>query len=180
MRHLETPLTLFMILTSFICSRTFAQDIFDIRSVMKFNNDMMIKTVLEKQVKQELANEVMQDNEYNSTGYEDGIYLSNPLMLNGKPLDYGEFNLASTGQLTVHKGTTIAGETTPVPFYAYLRRNGIKLPIPGKERPDTYQTGIDLSEILRYAAPGDHLVIEAVNKKDGAVKRILKLLNVGC
>ena len=97
-------------------------------------------------------------------------------MLNGKPLDYGEFNLQSQGELTVSKGTAITGQTKQVPFYVYLRRNGNKVLIPGKERPDPDQIKIDISEILRYAAPGDQLIIEAVRKEDGPVKRILKLL----
>ncbi len=79
------------------------------------------------------------------------------------------------GELTVTKGAAITGETIQVPFYMYLRRKGYKVLIFGKARFDQEQIKIDISEILRYAEPGDHLVIEAVNKEDGSVKRILKL-----
>ena len=49
------------------------------------------------------------------------------------------------------------------------------------ERSDPNQTKIDIAEILLHAERGDQLVIEAVNKEDGSVKRILKLLNAyGC
>jgi len=124
--------------------------------------------------------EVMQDNEYVSTGYEKGIFFINPLMLNGKPLDYGDFNIQSKGELTVTKGATKTGQTTQIPFYVYLRRNGNKVLITGKERSDPKQIKIEISEILRHAEPGDHVVIEAVRKEDGPVKRILKLPGRGC
>ena len=180
MKHLKKSFTLLMLLTSIIGSRTFAQDFVSIDAIRKFNNDMIVKAELEKETKLERAKEVMQDNEYTITGYEKGTFLGNPLMLNGKPLDYGEFNLQSQGELTVSKGADITGQTTQIPFYVYLRRNGNKILIPGKERSDPNQIKIDISEILRHAAPGDHLVIEAVNKEDGHVKRILKLLSGGC
>ena len=187
MKHLKKSaawpvgrLTLLILLTSIIGSRTFAQDFVSIDAIRKFNNVMMVKAELEKEEKEERAKEVWLDNEYISTGYEKGTFLSNPLMLNGKPLDYGEFTLQSQGELTVSKEAAITGQTTQVPFYVYLRRNGNKVLIPGMERSDPKQLKIDISEILRYAAPGDHLVIEAVNKEDGAVKRILKLLSAGC
>src|SRR5688572_19228716 len=167
MRHLKKSFTLLMLLTSIIGSRTFAQDL--VQDLLKFQTTLKLE-------KQERAKEVMQDNEYNSTGYEKGTFFSNPLMLNGEPLDYGEFNLKAQGELTVSKGAAITGQTTQVPFYVYLRRNGNKVLIPGMERPDPNQIKIDISEILRHAAPGDQLVIEAIRKEDGAVKRILKLL----
>ncbi len=180
MKYLKKSFTLLMLLTSIIASRTFAQEFFNINTILKFNNDMIVKAELAKEAKQERAKDVMQDNEYASTGYEKGIFLCNPLMLNGKPLDYGEFNLHSNGELTVNKGAAITGQTTQIPFYVYLRRNGNKVLIPGKESSDPKQIKIDISEILRHAESGDHLVIEPVNKEDGPVKRILKLLGVGC
>jgi hypothetical protein len=180
MKHLKRSLTLLMLLTSIIGSRTIAQEFVNMNAVFKFNNDMIVKAAIAKEVKQERAKEVMQDNEYARTGYEKGTFLGNPLMLNGKPLDYGEFNLASSGELTVIKGAAITGQTTQIPFFVYLRRNGNKVMIPGKERPDQEQIKIEISEILRYAEFGDQLVIEAVNKEDGPVKRILKLLGLGC
>jgi len=101
-------------------------------------------------------------------------------MLNGKPLDYGEFNMASIGKLTVSKGGAAKSQTIQVPFYVYLRRNGNKVLLPRKEKPDPKQLEVETSDIFIHAQPGDHLIIEAVNKEDGAVKRILKLLGGGC
>ncbi len=158
-----------MLLTSITGSRTFAQEF------LNFNARFKVPPT-----KQQRAKEVMQDNEYISTGYEKGIFLDNPLMLNGKLLDYSEFNMRSQGELTVNKAGDTIGQTMQIPFYVYLRRNGIRILIPGKEKPDPKQAKINVWEILKLAAPGDHLVIEAVRKEDGSVKRILKLLSGGC
>jgi len=168
MKHLKKSFTLLMLLTSIIGSRTFAQDL--ALDLFNFN----------AKARQERAKEVMQDNEYTSTGYEKGIFYSNPLMLNGKPIDYTAFNLESKGELTVIKGAAITGDTTQVSFYVYLRRDGNKVLIPGNERSSIGKTKMDISEILQHAEPGDQLVIEAVKKEDGHVKRILKLLGGGC
>lgn len=167
MKHLKKSYILLMLLTVIIGSRTFAQDYFS--SLNLFNQTK----------NSDRAKAVIQDNEYTSTGYEQGNFYSNPLMLNGEPLDYNVFNVESKGELTVIKGAAITGKTTQVPFYVYLRRDGNKVSIPGYERSDISQTKIDISQILRYAKPGDQLVIEPVNKEDGPVKRILKLLG-GC
>jgi hypothetical protein len=172
MKHLKKSFTVLMVLTSVVGSRTFGQDLFNIDAILKAKH--------EKEAKEERAKEVAQDNEYASTGYEKGIFLSNPLMLNGKPLDYGEFNLNAKGELTVSKVALVTGQTILIPFYVYLRRNGKQVLIPRKERSDPKQIKIDISEILLHAEPGDHLVIEAVRKEDGPVKRILKLLGGGC
>jgi len=169
MKHLKQSFTLLMFLTSIIGSRTFAQDQFNALDLFGFAAPL----------KTERAKEVMQDNEYTSTGYEEGVFFCNPLMLGGKSLDYGEFNLQSKGELTVFK-ESVTGQKTQVPFYLYLRRNGNKVLFPDKERPDPKQIKIEISEILRHAEPGDLLVIEAVRREDGPVKRILKLLGGGC
>jgi hypothetical protein len=157
-----------MLLTVIIGPRTFAQDLIS-------SLDLFYETK-----NSDRAKEVMQDNEYTSTGYEMGNFYSNPLLLDEKPLDYSAFSMQSKGELTVIKGAAITGKTIRVPFYVYLRRNGNKVLIPSNERSKIGQTQMDISEILRHAKPGDQLVIEAVNKADGPVKRILKLLGGGC
>lgn len=178
MKHLKSSFALLMLLALITSSQTFAQDSFiSVDSVYNGNLNPRSK----EEVRQDRAKEVMQDNEYTSTGYEQGEFLSNPLMLNGKPLDYGAFNLESKGELTVIKEAAKTGQTTQVPFNMYLRRNGNKVLIPGMERSDPTQIKIDISVILRNAKPGDQLVIEPVKKEDGFAKRILKLLGSnGC
>ncbi|GHN02439.1 hypothetical protein WSM22_39280 [Cytophagales bacterium WSM2-2] len=168
MKHLKKPHILVMLLTLIITSRTSAQQL--AQQLLNFS----------LKAKQERANEVMQDNEYTYTGSERGIFFFNPLLINGKPLDYSYFNLKSIGHLTVIKKAPLTGETLQVPFNVYLRRNGYKILIPGRERSDQKQIKIELSEILRYAQSGDQLVIEAVREEDGPIKRILKLPGNGC
>lgn len=165
MKHLKRSFAVLMLLTLITPSRTFAQD-------FEFDLQAMLMPVAHPR-----AMQVMQNNEYTSTGYEKGNFYNNPLLLNGKPLLYAEFTLESKGELTVIKGAPVTGKTVQVPFYAYLRRNGIKVFIPGCA---PKQTKIEISNILRHAKTGDQLVIEAVRKEDGAVKRILKVPGGGC
>ena len=169
-----------MLFTLVISSRTSAQDSSRTYAHHYFKFASAAEVMQQIRANQR-AKEVMQYNEYGSTGYEHGFFLSNPLMLNGKPLDYSVFGLSSKGELTANKSATINRQETQIPFYVFLRRNGNKVLIPGNERPDPKQIKIEISEILRYAKPGDQLIIEPVNKEDGPARRILKLLeNDGC
>jgi hypothetical protein len=168
MKHLKKSSILLMLLTVIICPRAFAQDYFT--SLNPFNQLQDSVRVIP----------VVQDNEYTTTGYEQGNFYCNPLVLNGKPLNYNVFNIELKGELTVTKGAVATGKTTKVPFYVYLRRDGQKVLIPGNERPDVRQTKIEISKVLKHAKPDDLLVIEAVRKEDGPVKRILKVRPGGC
>lgn len=149
------------------------------QSLLSFDANLNSKRAIMEDARKLRAKEVIQDNEYKVTGKEKGIFLENSLMLNGAPLDYGDFTLLSTGELTVVKGGAKIGETVPVPFRVYLRRDGRKLPIETESKCSS-QMKVDLSEILKSAEPDDLLVIEAVNEEDGLVKRVLKLINPGC
>lgn len=179
MNPLKKSLALLILLTSMIGSRAVAQqqDAFNLDAMVKFNKTLELKAARAAEIKQELAKEVMQDHEYAYTGSEKGILFSN-LMVDGKPVDFGDFNLRTKGELTVSKGA--AGQNMQIPFYVYLRRDGTHVLIPGKEIADSMQIKIELSEILKHAKPGDYLVIEAVKKEDGSAKSILKLLGPGC
>jgi hypothetical protein len=92
MNHLKKTFTLSMLLTLIISSRTIAQDSFRFASATEVMQQMRAK---------QRAREIMQDNEYVSTGYEKGTFLVNPLMLNGEPLDYSIFGLRSKGRIDV-------------------------------------------------------------------------------
>ena len=163
MEHLKKSFALSMLLTVIIGSRTYAQEYFDLAQILNVVR----------------AQAVMQSNEYQATGYEEGTFFCNPLMLDGKPLDYNLFSLKSKGILTVVKGAAKTGQSMQVPFHAYLRRCGKIVNVPGMEKPDPTHLDIDLSDISKHAKPGDQLVIESVRKEDGSVKRILKLVD-GC
>lgn len=170
MKHLKRVFTMLLLLAVIIGSPAFAQDYFS--SNPRFSLNARSRSVR--------AREVLQDNEYTSTGFEEGTFYDNPLMLDGMSLDYTAFNLKSTGELRVVKGAATTGQTTLVPFFVYLRRAGKIVLIPGKESPDINQVKVDLSEILQHAQPWDQLVIEPVRKEDGPAKRILNLLGDGC
>lgn len=184
MKQLRNTLALLMLLTT-IGSQTFAQTqenqgTFNLDAMLKFNGMLELQTMQANQKKQERAREVLQDNGYTFTGDEGGVFLSNSLRLNGKPLDFGEFNLSSSGELTLKNGASTTDQATPIPFYVYLKRNGSKVFIPGKERADPTLNKIDISEVLQHAQPGDYLVIEAVKEEDSALKSKLKVLPLGC
>lgn len=171
MKHLKKTLTLLLLSTLLIGTRTTAQSYFKYATAAEVMQQIQAK---------QREKEVVLDNEYQNTGYEQGIFLSNPLRLNGKPLDYSVFGMRTKGELTLAKETTIAGQTIQIPFYVYLRRNGNIVHISSEVKPDTKQTKIELSQILDFAKPGDQLIIEPVNKEDGPAKRILKLFENGC
>lgn len=170
MKHLKKTYVLLILVTSLFSGKAFAQEYFS-----KLNAKLAAE-----RAKEVRARDVEQDKEYTMTGAEVGNFFSKPLLLDGKSLDYSEFSLKSKGELTVIKGSVIARDTVRVAFYVYLRRNGNRILIPGKERPDPRQLKIDISEVFKHAKPDDQLVIEAVRKEDGPVKRILKLLGGGC
>lgn len=51
-------------------------------------------------------------------------FYTNPLILNGKPLDYSTFSKSSKGVLAVVKGDPKSGGSPKVPFKIYLRHAG--------------------------------------------------------
>ena len=126
------------------------------------------------------AKEVMQDNEFVVNAKAVGKFFANPLALDGYPLDYAAFSLESKGELTLIKGSALTDDTMQIPFYVYLRRNGAILKLRGEEATKLQHIKVDISTVLKQAAPGDQLIIEPVNKEDWQAKRILKLLGGGC
>ena len=164
MNQLKKTSVLLMVFALFVASRAMAQPCF----------------ALEPRLLTEREMEIIHDDEYTMTGNESGNFYCNPLLLNGKPLDYNTFNVGTKGELTVIKGAPVTARTIEVPFHAYLRRDGIKIFIPTLERFDITNTRMEISEILKYAKPGDLLIIEAVRREDSAVKRILKVIKGGC
>jgi hypothetical protein len=124
---------------------------------------------------------VLQDSEFecrpkgNETTFE-----SNPLVLNGKALDFERFNMDSKGILTLVKGKPETADATPIPFFVSIRRHGQiitdeKMPFLHKELYD-----INLSDIFLFSKPGDMLIIRPARAEDWKAKRILKLFAGGC
>jgi hypothetical protein len=126
------------------------------------------------------AKEVMQDNEFVVSAETVGTFFINPLLLDGNTLDYSTFSLQSKGELSLVKGGALTGNPIQIPFYVYLRRNGRIIQLHGEETLKLKRLKIDLSMIMKFALPGDQLIIEPVNKEDWQAKRILKLMEGGC
>lgn len=163
-----------MLLTLITGPRIFAQQFTTTKLLKQQDSSLSLFSVIPDRGKN-----IVQFNEYTITGDETGNFFRHPLLLNGKPLNYNEFGPDLKGELTVVKGAPITGDSVQVAFYVYLRRDGNKVPIPGDGNQRIPYTKIEISRILIRAKPGDQLVIEAVNRADGNVKRILKLPD-GC
>jgi hypothetical protein len=131
--------------------------------------------------KKERAKEVTQDNELerHEVGKNEN-FSSNPLMLNGKTLDYGDFNMQSKGTLTLVKGNLITINTTPISFRVSIRRNGVILNDKKMFFLNKTINKINVSEIFPFCKEGDMLIINPVNVENWKAKRILKLIWGGC
>ena len=128
----------------------------------------------------DMRQEVKQNNEFLRTSNGEGTnFHDNPLLLNGKSLDYSAFDLNSKGVLSVVQGDPESKDAKPIPFYVSIRRNGDiisdkKMPFLNKV---LYK--IELSDIFLFSKPGDRLIINPVRSEDWKAKRILKLLGTG-
>lgn len=128
----------------------------------------------------DMRQEVKQNNEFLRTNNGEGtLFHANPLLVNGGSLDYGAFDLNSTGVLSVVQGEPESKDAKPIPFYVSIRRNGQI--IADKKMPFLNKTlyKIDLSDIFLFSKPGDMLIINPARSEDWRAKRILKLLGTG-
>lgn len=127
------------------------------------------------------AREVERDNELErNESPQESVIPSNPLMLDGKKLDYGDFSLTSTGTLTLVKSEPVTGGVTPIPFYVYIRRNGKVLSNKKLLFANKILDKIDLYDIFSNSKVGDLLIIKPARAEDWRAKRILKLIGGGC
>jgi len=135
------------------------------------------ENMFEKSLK---AQEIIRDNELepNEIGqFED--FFCNPLLLDGKPLDYESFSINSKGELALVNGDSESAESVLVPFHILLRRNGTTLQGAKMDFLNVEHNRIELSKVLTFAKPGDQLIINPVNKEHWRAKRILNLFD-GC
>lgn len=162
-------------LVSIFNSFSFAQN----SSYVDYSVLTLLKQFYETERKGKL---VMQDNELepNSTaGYMSNIYV-NPLLLDGKQLIYGKFDLLSKGILSVVKGNPETSDAKAIPFYVSIRRNGKIIESPKMKFKGKKLYKIDVSEIFPFCENGDLLILKPANPEDWRAKRILKLLGYGC
>jgi hypothetical protein len=124
------------------------------------------------------AREVMQDNELERSNAvrSDDVYLCNPLLLNGGILDYGNFTLSSTGELSLIKKEPGSSRSIEISFYIRLRRSGEILEAKDDNILNKAFHKIEVSKIMALAQPGDQLIIDPVEKEDWSAKRILMLI----
>jgi hypothetical protein len=126
------------------------------------------------------AQQVMQDNEFErKTVGQDANFYANPLLVNGKPLDYDTFDMFTNGILTLVKGNPASKDAKAVPFYLSIRRKG-KI-ITDKKMPFLNKAlyRLNLSDFFPFVEFDDVLIINPVNAEDWKGKRILKLVG-GC
>lgn len=115
------------------------------------------------------------ETERNELGKDEPFY-ADPIIIDGKPFDYNNFNLRTTGKLSVVRGDPRSPERTKIPFEISLRRNGVIVyPSPV---PLFYKQfySIEISEVFKYAQVNDHLIIRPVKKEHYKAKRILNLI----
>ncbi len=131
-------------------------------------------------LRQKHASEVMQDNEFERNVLTSNIH-ANPLLLNGKMLNYGTFDSNTTGVLTVVKGKPETSEAQAIPFYVSIRRNGKIITNSKMGFLNKKLTKIEISDILKFSQNDDVLIIKPVKTEDWRAKRILKIVNnFGC
>jgi hypothetical protein len=123
--------------------------------------------------------EVMQDSEFEQAGQL--IYKPfNPLLVNGKQLDYRTFSLFSEGILTVLDSNPHTNDAKPILFYASIRRDGKILEDKKMRFLNKKLDKIDLAEIFAFARYGDSLILKPVKPEHWRAKRILRLIGGGC
>ncbi len=111
-----------------------------------------------------------------SKGGEDNFY-GNPLVLNGKSLDYSTFWKGSKGILALVKGNPNSTASSKVPFKIYLKHEGqvVNKGLSSDTR-ELYE--VEVANILALASFGDELIIEPARKSDIQAKRIIKLSKI--
>ncbi|WP_162793944.1 hypothetical protein [Runella rosea] len=111
-----------------------------------------------------------------SKGGENYFY-GNPLVLNGKPLDYSTFWKGTKGVLALVKGNPSSSDATRVPFKVYLKHEGqvVNKGLSSDTR-ELYE--VEIAHILALAHFGDELIIEPAQKSDAKAKRVIKLAKI--
>ena len=111
-----------------------------------------------------------------SKGGENYFY-GNPLVLNGKPLDYQTFWKGSKGVLALVKGNPTSSDATKVPFKIYLKHDGqvINKGLSSDSR-ELYE--VEIAHILALARFGDQLIIEPAREMDAKAKRVINLTKI--
>ena len=110
----------------------------------------------------------------------EGNFHSNPLLLNGHPVEYKLLSSVNRGMITLVKGNPESSDAARVPFLIYLKRAG-KIVNPDSHAHNHAVMQYEMAEILRYAKAGDEIVIDPASKEDAVARRIIPVtyLQVG-
>ena len=107
----------------------------------------------------------------------ENYFYSNPLVLDGKPLDYQTFGKDTKGVLTLVKGNPNLADSPKIPFRIYLKREG-KVVNYGLSSDTRELYEVEVAPILRLARFGDELVIEPARTTDAKAKRVIYLIKM--
>ncbi len=134
---------------------------------------------LEELAAEKYGYEVLQNSEFEQPGHL--LYTPfNPLLVNGKQLNYRTFSLFSEGVLTLLDDSPNKEGSKPIAFYVSLRRDGKILENKKMLFTNKKLEKIDLEEIFAFARYGDLLIIKPVRPEHWRAKRILRLIGGGC
>lgn len=111
-----------------------------------------------------------------SLARENEKIISNPLLIDGQPINYEQFSLSSKGVITMITENTKGNGTMTIPFKVYLRRDN-KIVYLGSSTSADKLSEIEISKVLKFANLGDELVIEPIDKKFQTSGRVFFLRN---
>lgn len=97
---------------------------------------------------------------------------ANPLLLNGKSVEFSIFSSVSTGMISLVKGNPNSGVRNKISFHVYIKRAG-KIVDAYSYVHSNSVTEVDMTEILKYAQVGDQIIINPVEKDGQVGKRII-------
>ncbi|MEA5459594.1 hypothetical protein VB796_11110 [Arcicella sp. LKC2W] len=102
--------------------------------------------------------------------------ISNPLLMDGKPVNYEQFSLSTKGIITMIAEDAMSNKTMSIPFRVYLRRDNKIVHLGGSASAEKLSE-IEISKVLKFANLGDELIIEPIDKKFQTSGRVFFLRN---
>lgn len=105
----------------------------------------------------------------------DKYFYCNPVLLDGRPVDWPAFSLKTKGTLTLVYGNPEAPDAIRRSFVVSLRRKGEIVEDPKRPFLNRPVQEVEIGDVLALAQPGDHLIIDPVDKADWRAKRVIEL-----
>ncbi|TDB65912.1 hypothetical protein [Arundinibacter roseus] len=102
---------------------------------------------------------------------EDSFHF-NPLLVDGKPMDFGTLKPGMKGTLTVMSANPASPEAEQISFRVYLRRGEKTV----TETSEQVVNQADLGELLKVAMEGDQLVVEPAQEIHQKSRRVLRIV----